>query len=309
MGSGLPPGSWRVIGLWDKLTGVKMKIRRIAESLAAAISQWENVEAVLLGEAADLEVFDPFFTVDLDVYIQGPVPVAEERKERLAEKASFEGSTTAGVDRLRVEELTVSVHYMETSHIDSLMRRILDSSWVFHEPGTNMFYRIEKGEVLYSRGGWFASIRASHAEIPDDFWTHICMRAFTIVEKALSELGAAAFRSDDLFFLVSAARLLRGVASYLFAVNRQFEPSGRMLYERIKMLPILPDGFIGMLDNFLRPVDGLSFEAKREIATHIVRSIASLGLEPRGTAGLDARNGHGAEHAGRESHSKGTRKK
>jgi len=288
---------------------VKMKIRRIADSLAAAISQWENVEAVLLGEAAELEVFDPFFTVDLDVYIQGAVPGPEERKERLAETASFESATASGVDRLKVEELTVSVHYMETSHIDALVRRILDNSWVFHEPGTNMFYRIEKGEVLYSRGGWFASIRASHAEIPDDFWTHICARSFIIIEKALSELGAAAFRSDDLFFLVSGARLLRAVASYLFAVNRQFEPSGRMLYERIKTLPVLPDGFKGMLDNFLRPVDGLSFGSKREIATHIVRSIASLGLGPRGSAGVSARNGHGSKRTGRESHPKGTGKK
>lgn len=287
---------------------MRNKIRRIAESLSAVISQWENVEAILLGEASDLESYDPFFTVDLDVYVQGPVPLAEERRERLEETAVYEGSTAA-VDRLTVEELTISVHYMETSHIDSLVRRILDSSWVFHETGTNMFYRIEKSEVIYSRGGWIASIRASHAEIPDDFWAHICMKSFAIVEKALSDLGAAAFRSDDLFFLVSAARLLRGVASFLFAVNRRFEPSDRMLYERIKTLPLLTDGFIGMLDNFLRPVDGLSFEAKREIASHIVRSIASLELQPRGTAGTAARNVHGVKRSGKSPRPRGAGKK
>jgi hypothetical protein len=304
---------------------VKTKIRRVADALSAAISRWENVEAVVLGEAADIEVYDPFFTLDLDVYVQGQLPAAEERKERLTETSASEISASAASDKLTVDGLSVLIHYLETSHIDALVHRILDSSWVFHETGTNMFYRIEKGEVVYSRGGWLASIRAAHAEIPEDFWAHICMRAYAIAEKALADLGASVFNSDELFFLVSSARVVRAVASFLFATNRQFEPSGRMLYGRLKALPALPDGFIGELESFLRPEDHRSFEVKREICTHIVHSLATLGFEPRGTGDAAVpRNGNGARggqdakhappddthsHASKTARSKGARKK
>jgi hypothetical protein len=284
------PRACREILLSSTLGGVKTKIRRVAETLAAAISRWENVEAILLGEATDIEVYDPYFIVDLDVYIQGPVPPAAERKERLAETAAVESAGAAGADRLTLEDIPVVIHYLETQAVDGLVRRILDSSWVFHEPGTNMFYRIEKGEVLYSRGGWLASIRASHAEVPDGFWSHIRAKSLGMAEKALSDLGAASYHSDELFFLMAAARLLRAVGGYLFAVNRQFEPSGRMLAKRLKALPVLPDGFIGQLETFLRQEDKLSFEAKREISAHMVRDLAALRPEPRNGGGGDREN-------------------
>jgi hypothetical protein len=102
-----------------------------------------------------------------------------------------------------------------------------------------------------------------------------------MADKAFADLGAASYHSDELFFLVSAARLLRAVGGYLFAVNRQFEPSGRMLAKRLTALPVLPDGFIGQLESFLRHGDGLSFEAKREIAAHMVRDLSALHVEPR----------------------------
>jgi hypothetical protein len=280
---------------WDSpfvYTGsVKTKIRRVAETLAASISQWENVEAILLGEATDIEVYDPYFVVDLDVYLQGPVPAAAERQERLADTAPLEGSAAAGADRTTIEDIEVVVHYLETRHIDALVHRILDSSWAFHEPGTNMFYRIEKGEVLYSRGGWLASIRASHAEIPDEFWANIRVKSLAMADKALADLGAASYHSDELFFLLAAARLLRVVGGYLFAVNRQFEPSGRMVSKRLEALPILPDGFMGQLETFLRRGDELSFEAKREIAAHMVRDLSALRVEPRNIAASDSGGG------------------
>jgi hypothetical protein len=261
---------------------VKNKVHRIAERLSSCISQWDGVEAVLLGEAADIEIYDPYFTIDLDVYMQGPIPQTAERKERFADVDGFESSPVAAADQFLMEKLPVSVHFMETSTIEALVHRIINSSWVFHETGTNMFYRIEKGEVLYSRGGWLAAVRASRAEIPGEFWAHVCLRSHSMAERALADLGAAAFRSDDLFFQISAARLLRGVASFLFALNKQFEPSGRMLSERIKALPVVPDGFIGRLDNFLRPEDGLSQDARREIAGHMVRGLVLLGREAFG---------------------------
>jgi hypothetical protein len=81
-----------------------------------------------------------------------------------------------------------------------------------------------------------------------------------------------------------------------------------MLYERLKKLTVLPDGLIGRFDNFLRPGDGLSFEAKREIAALIVHSLASIGLDPRESAGANERNGHHARHGAKLHTAKGARK-
>ncbi len=256
---------------------MKKRVHALAEQIAAEISQWDGVEAILLGEAADIEIYDPYFTVDLDVYIQGQIPSASERRALLAEVEKYDASSATNVDRFVVSELPVTVHFMQTEGVDAVMRRIIDSSWVFHETGTNAFYRIEKGEVLYSRGGWLASIRAARAEIPDTFWEHECLRSYMAAERALSDLGAAAFRSDDLLFIVASARFLRGVASYLFASNRQFEPSGRLLAGHIKSLPRLPEGFPVLLDSFLRPSDGLSAAGRREVAEQLIQRLVPLG--------------------------------
>ena len=115
--------------------------------------------------------------------------------------------------------------------------------------------------------------------MPPQFWWQARLRAFSLAERALSDLGAAAHRSDDLFFLVSAARLVRCVASFLFAANRQFEPSDRMLAERIAALPNLPDALTGQLDSFMRPIGEVSKDARREIAEHIVRSLIPMAVE------------------------------
>ena len=258
---------------------MKRKVNRIAGSLAERLSQLEGVQAVLLGDAADIEVFDPYFTIDLDVYTAGAPPGMEARSSLLPDMQAFETSPVAAIDRFLVEELPASVHYVRSADVDRMLLRIAEQSWVFHEPGTNALYRIEHGEMLFSRDGWLEEARSVLAHVPSQFWWQARLRAFSLAERALSDLGAAAHRSDDLFFLVSGARLMRCVASFLFAANRQFEPSDRMLSERISTLPVLPDGLTGQMDSFMRSIGEVSKDARREIAEHIVRSLMPLAVE------------------------------
>ncbi len=239
----------------------------------------DDVQAVLLGEAADIEVFDPYFTIDLDVYTAGPPPDIVARRGIFPEIAAIETSPVAAIDRFLVEELPASIHYVRAADVDRMLLRISELSWVFHEPGTNPLYRIEKSEVLFTRNGWLEEARSALAHVPSEFWLQARLRAFALAERALSDLGAAAHRSDDLFFLVSGARLVRCVASFLFAANKRFEPSDRMLGERIAGLPTLPEGFSGRLDTFMRPVGKVSMEARREIAELIVRSLIPMAVE------------------------------
>jgi len=258
---------------------MKRKVRRIAGNLAERLSHVEGVQAVLLGEAADIEVFDPYFTIDLDVYTAGAPPNIEARSTLLHGMDAFETSPVAAVDRFLLEELPASIHYIRSADVDRMLFRISEQTWVFHEPGTNALYRIERGEVLFQRGTWIEESRAALAHVPTQFWWQARLRAFSLAERALSDLGAAAHRADSLFFLVSSSRLARCVASFLFALNRRYEPSDRMLAEQIATLPGLPDGFVGQLDNFIRPIGDITMEAKREIAQHIVSSLIPLAVE------------------------------
>ena len=258
---------------------MKRKVRRVAGSLAERLSHIDGVQAVLLGEAADIEVFDPYFTMDLDVYTAGAPPSLETRSKLLPGMDAFETSPVTAVDHFLLEELPVSVHYARSSDVDRMLLRIAEQTWVFHEPGTNALYRIERGEVLYAGGTWLDEARSALAHVPAQFWWQARLKAFSLAERALSDLGAAAHRQDPLFFLISASRFARCVASFLFAVNHQFEPSDRMLPERIATLPILPDGFVGWLDNFVRPIGDITLEARREIAQHIAKSLIPLAVE------------------------------
>jgi len=257
---------------------MKRKVHAIAATLAERLSQWDGVEAVLLGEAADIEVYDPYFTIDLDVYFGGTLPGLDVRSCLMQGMEAFETSPVSFVDRFLLDGLPVSIHYMRTGDVDAMLLRIAEKTWVFHEPGTNMLSRIERGEVLFSRVGWIDESRAALAHVPEEFWWQARLRAFSSAERALADMGAASFRSDDLFFLLSTARLLRSVASFLFAVNRRFEPAGRMLAERIAELPVLPGEFLGRLEGLLGSSGGLSRDARREIAEILVRSLMPMAL-------------------------------
>jgi hypothetical protein len=258
---------------------MKRKVRRIAGALAERLSHVDGVQAVLLGEAADIELFDPYFTIDLDVYMAGPPPSPETRGSLLPGMDAFESSPVAAMDRFLFEELPASIHYIRSADVDRMLLRISEQTWVFHEPGTNALYRIEKGEVIFLRGTWLEEARAALAHVPAQFWWQARLRAFSLAERALADLGAAAHRGDTLYFLLSASRLARCVASFLFAVNRRFEPSDRMLAERIETLPVVPDGFKGQLDTLIRPARDITLEARREIAQNLVKSLLPLALE------------------------------
>ena len=73
-------------------------------------------------------------------------------------------------------------------------------------------------------------------------------------------------------FLIESSPTL----SFLFAVNRTFEPSARLLVEKVLELPRLPDGFRGRFESMLRDDPELPRERKREIAELLVKSILPM---------------------------------
>ena len=61
----------------------------MATTLGAIVTRWQGVEAILLGEAAEIDKLDPYFSVDLFVFHRAKLPAAEERIEQLTGTAAF----------------------------------------------------------------------------------------------------------------------------------------------------------------------------------------------------------------------------
>jgi hypothetical protein len=256
---------------------VKRRVHEIAGNLARSLSAWPGVVAVTLGEAANIEVLDPYFVIDMDVYLDGAEPPDEERKRLLGNPAAFEVLGHRNADTFLLDDLPVRVQYTQTSRIDSNLSRAAAASWVYHrENGTNLFYRIERSELLHDRGGWYARTRQSLTELPRSFWGHVKGESRIWVEGSLLDLNAAAYRADDVFFVVAASRFVRSLCAFLFAANSRFEPDGRAIREELSGLDSVPSEFLPRFEGFVRQSPPLSADKRRELAELLARSILSL---------------------------------
>lgn len=256
---------------------VKRRVQLIAGELASSLATWPGVEAVTLGEAAAIEVFDPYFVIDLDVYHRAAEPPPEERRLLLGDPAGFETIRHRNADRFLVDELPVRIQHMDTGRIDLNLARALDSSWVYHrETGTNLFFRVQRSQLLFERTDWYTNCARSLGSLPPAFWEHVKAEGRSWVEGALQDLSAAAYRSDDVFFLVAASRFVRSICAFLFAANGHFEPEGRMIHKELVSLASLPSEFVVRFDSFVRQSPPLSPDKRREIAELLARSILSL---------------------------------
>lgn len=255
---------------------MQRKVARISQELADNISGWQEIEAIVLGEAAEIKTLDPYFNINLDVYHYGSLLPGNDRRERFGSPLAFESGPVYPEDRFLLDDLPVRIRYQETARFDLLLERIHDHLWVYREHGTFTFYRLCRGQVLYRNSGWLESTQKKLAELPEHFWQSVIDSARALVTHNLNELNAAVYREDNLFYLISAAGFIRALCAFLFAYNRRFEPSGRMLTEKVNGLAKLPDEFRGRFESFLRLGARSSPGRKREIAELLARSILAM---------------------------------
>lgn len=256
---------------------MKRRVHQIAADLTQSLSEWLGVVAVTLGEAANIEVLDPYFVIDLDVYLDSPEPGTEERRRLLGSPTAFEVHGHRNADSFLIGELPVRVQYTQTARIDLNLSRAANGSWVYHrENGTNVFYRVQRSELLHDHRDWYARARQSLAELPEQFWNHVKSESRIWVEGSLQDLNAAVHRADEVFFVVATSRFVRSLCAFLFAANRRFEPNGRMIREELAGLTSLPSEFLGRFESFVRQSPPLSADRRREVAELLARSILSL---------------------------------
>jgi hypothetical protein len=255
---------------------LKIKVQEIANECAQKMASLKNCRAVVLGETNGFEVYDPGFTIDLDVFHHGKLPPVSERKKVLGDPKIFESPPVYPVDRFLVDDLPVIVNYKRIDKINDIFKRIAKHEWVFRKATTNILYRLKEGNILYNKDGWILSVRKRFGKIPADFWSNILISANFLIEYYYRELSVAAAKNDGLLYLISLSNLIHSICGYIFAINKEFEPGPRILHERLLNLKILPDEFTSRFDIIIDPSSEYSLEKKSEVARLLVSSLLQM---------------------------------
>lgn len=259
---------------------MKYKTKQLADRFVSLLSEWPEVECVVLNEAADPDTLDPYFAVILDVYYNGTIPGPAKRKELYGgDAAVFESSGGGEKDRFLVGNLPVRLEFKNTRKIDELVSIVESRThdlWLLKDSGTYGYYRLIHGELLFSRNGWIDTIRGKLANLNDEFWKLTRDTVQSKMEHSLSDLGAALIHDDEFHYLISSAYFIKYACLALFCINKCFEPSHRAYYKQVLELPVLPESFAAELETFLREGEALTRERKYNIAQIIARKIIAI---------------------------------
>jgi hypothetical protein len=254
---------------------MRPKVERIAETLSNVMAAWNSVECVMVLEQSEGDVLDPYFALVLDVYHRGAVPGVEERRQAFGDPGAFESAQAQPKDRFFLEGLPIRIEHKSVGSIEEFLDREAELLWILKNSGTYMFYRIERGRVLYSRTAWIDNVRSRLRELPAAFWDDLRESFELKMEHSLADLGAAAIQDDGFFYLMSAAGFAKYAAAVLFMMNRRFEPSHRLIEQHLRGLPRVPEDFFGRWETFLRSDIEISREQKYKVADLIAKSIVA----------------------------------
>jgi len=248
---------------------------RLVEPIVGVISGWKGIDSIAMIQSGS-DPYDPYYFLSLDVYCTGDIPDAPDRQSQLRGHSAFESSKVTRKDRFFMGETPIRLEYKDTSRFDELVSAAEEGQPRFRDAGTYPFYRLAGAELLFSKSDWMKRIREALAGLPDLFWQNLRESQQSRAEHTYSDLSAAAYRKDELFFIVSAGRFMRSLAGLLFAINRTFQPSYRLLTSELLGLHVLPGTFSAQLKSFIRQDGQLSMEQHRELAELMIKSVLSL---------------------------------
>ena len=259
---------------------MKYKTKLLVDRFAGIISQWPGVECITLNEAAMQDTLDPYFALIFDVFFSAPVPDVKDRFDFFGDDIiAFESSGMNEKDRFLIGDNPVRLEYKFTGKVEELVSIAdsrLDSLWLIKDSGTYGFYRLEKGEIIFSRSQWINNIRRRLKNLPDPFWVTMRGASQSKMEHFLSDLGAAFFQGDEFHYLLASAGFIKMACLVLFCINRRFEPSHRAYYNQVTELPVLPVSFAAQLENFLDSGPEMTMERRFNLAKLIAKGIVAL---------------------------------
>ncbi len=255
---------------------MKTKVKNVVATIVAELKKWDGVQAVVLQHFAEKDIYDPNFSITLDVFRDGSIPGREEREEMFPEAMYFDSSRVKMKDRFMLEDLPVRISYKDCHRVDAVLAETGGENWLSMERGTYLFHRIATGTEVFSRSDWFKGVLVKLDSLPESFWTTWMDSCQRRIDHFLSDLGAAAMKEDPLYFRLSLSSFLKVTAELLFAVNHVFEPGPRDYTASLALLETLPAGFVANWGSLLREDSELPADRKREVAELLARSLFSL---------------------------------
>lgn len=254
---------------------MRLKAHRSVAALQQVLEGWSEIVAVGLHSPGE-DVYDPYFSLNLDVYTSAPVRDTDARIRAYGDVGAFESSSLTNKDRFLMGETPVRVEYKRVERFDELVDAAACGNCVLRDGGTYSFYRVANAEPLVSRGGWLEALQARLVELPPGFWTGLRTSQEATAEHLYADLAAAAMRDDRFFFATSTGRFLSQICGLLFTINERFEPSPRTLYGDTLALPTIPEWLASNMENFVDIDRPLSMSQRQELAQIMITGVLSL---------------------------------
>lgn len=255
---------------------MKAKVKKVVDEIVEVLKKWDGVQAVILQHFVEKDIYDPNFSITLDVYRDSDIPDMEQRATAYFGAQYFESSRVKNKDRFMMGDLPIRISYKDTMRVDSVLAAVGGDSWLSKERGTYLFHRIATGSVEWSRGEWLKGVLEKLDTLPESFWmvwTESCHRR---IDHYLSDLGAASLKDDLLYFRLSLSGFMKSVIEALFAVNHVFEPGPRDYSASLALMETLPEGFKANWESLLRDDAELPADRKREIAELLARGVFAI---------------------------------
>ncbi len=252
------------------------KVEKISKEIADKLSSIPSVDCVLLQGSAEKEMSNPYFFISLDVYYRGALPEAEERQRIVGDVGAFESSFFSQKDRFFIDNIPVRVEYKHKDRVDHIIQNKEGNIWAFRDTGTYMFYRLKYGRIILNKTSWINGVQAKLDDFSDTFWKALRDSALMTMEHHVIDISSAVIEHDDLFYITSLSGYIKALCSFLFAVNRQFEPSKRNIADKILKLEKLPENFAGRFDSLIREDEDFSRVKRQEVAKLLTKSLLYL---------------------------------
>lgn len=253
------------------------KINQLVETILQGLTDGPEVECVQrIPYHGGGMPSSPLFCLKLDIFYRSAIPPFPSRLSKLPEPQFLETSLSKEKDRFFLDKIPIHLDYKEVPRVEEELAGLGQPGAPLRQETTYGLFRLYHGIPVHAKTGWIREVKARLETLPDEFWTFQRQNLAGRLEHLHSDMAAAVFNRDGLFFQIVLARFLETLAELLFALNRQFLCPPEELQFQIDGLELLPTGFSGYFDTLLREDSGFDRERRAALARHLAESVLAL---------------------------------
>jgi hypothetical protein len=238
----------------------------LANHIAAAYSQLPVVQAVALAGSQTTGLAAAGSDIDLYIYSDEPVPLADRRRiaTKSAARAEVDNQFWESGDEWIDRETGIKADLMFRSQnwLEEQIERVV----IRHEASvgysTCFWHNLLTSQVLYDRESWFADLQErATCPYPEGLRQAVVAKNFPILDRSLSaythQIEHAVLRGDLVSVNHRVAAFLASYFDILFAVNRVPHPGEkRLLALALELCPRRPADMPEQVTAFLRAAAG-----------------------------------------------------